>query len=247
MFTYMVRYGKDPTDVHRSADATFYAPLEWQQEVLSGKRVGRDRLVFTCSLSDFWINEADPWRDEEWVVIRSCPDLIFQILTKRPQRIATHLPDDWAEIRDHVWLGISAENQAWYDQRRPFIDHSITDQWWWSLEPLLGPMDLRLQDDTRKPFWVVVGGESGPKRRTCEIAWIRSIVEQCQEAGIPVFVKQDSGFLSERQGRIPADLWACKQLPPLTPRSPIVWRDPSFQVGDPVPVNPCSRLFSGRE
>ena len=195
------------------ANATFYASLRWQREVQSGRRTGRDRLVFTCSWSDWWINEADVWRDDAWSVIRRCPDLIFQTLTKRPQRIAKCLPDYWEEIRDRVWLGISAENQEEYDTRRQFVDYSLSDKWWWSLEPILGLIDLRLQEYARKPLWIVVGGESGPNYWQCEISWIRSVVEQCQEAGVPVFVKQDSGFKSEMQGRIPSDLWAVKELP----------------------------------
>jgi protein gp37 len=129
MFTAKRRFGQDPTKVHRSADATFYAPLKWQSEIISGKRVGQGQFGFTCSWSDWWINEADPWRDDAWTVIRQCPDLIFQILTKRPQRIADHLPDFWDEIRDRVWLGISAENQEEYDRRRQFIDYSLSDNW----------------------------------------------------------------------------------------------------------------------
>jgi protein gp37 len=213
MFTAKRRFGQDPTKVHCSADATFYAPLKWQSEIISGKRVGQGQFGFTCSWSDWFINEADVWRDDAWTVIRQCPDLIFQILTKRPQRIAKHLPDYWEEIKDRVWLGMSAEDQENYDMRREFIDFSISPNWWFSLEPLLAPIDLRLHEYLRKPLWNVVGGESGPDYRQCEISWIRSIVEQCQEAGVPVFVKQDSGFKSEMQGRIPSDLWAVKELP----------------------------------
>jgi protein gp37 len=195
------------------ANATFYAPLRWQREVQSGRRTGRDRLVLTCSWSDWWINEADVWRDDAWSVIRRCPDLIFQTLTKRLQRIAKHLRDYWEEIRDRVWLGISAENQEEYDTRRQFVDFSLSDKWWWSLEPILGLIDLRLQEYARKPLRIVGGGESGPNYWQCETSWIRSVVEQCQVAGVPVFVKQDSGFKSGMQGRIPSDLWAVKELP----------------------------------
>lgn len=61
--------------------------------------------------------------------------------------------------------------------------------------------------------WVIVGGESGRKARPCDVAWIRSIVEQCNAAGVACFVKQDSGPRPGKQGRIPDDIWAIKEWP----------------------------------
>jgi protein gp37 len=55
--------------------------------------------------------------------------------------------------------------------------------------------------------WVIVGGESGPGARPCNVEWIRSIVEQCKAAGVACFVKQDSGPRAGMKGRIPDDLW----------------------------------------
>jgi len=61
--------------------------------------------------------------------------------------------------------------------------------------------------------WVVVGGESGPKARECHVGWIAEVVNQCREASVPAYVKQDSGPRPGMQGRIPDALWAVKQLP----------------------------------
>lgn len=190
MFTDKIRYGQDPKDIHRSADATVRLPLKWQREIRSGKRASDARLVFTCSWSDWFIEEADAWRDEGWEIIRQCPDLIFQILTKRASRIADHLPTFWGEIRDRCWLGASAEDQKNYDRRRPFIDADLAPVMWWSLEPMLGPIELRLGEYRHQPAWCVVGGESGPNARPFDLAWARSTVEQCRAAGVACFVKQ---------------------------------------------------------
>lgn len=68
-----------------------------------------------------------------------------------------------------------------------------------SVEPLLGPIDFSDEDEIHGPFnrldlglihWVIVGGESGPGARPCNVAWVRSIVEQCKAAEVPAFVKQ---------------------------------------------------------
>lgn len=63
--------------------------------------------------------------------------------------------------------------------------------WWISCEPLLGSIDLHLDLlSVPKPDWVVVGCESGSGRRPCALEWVESIVEQCLDAGVRVFVKQ---------------------------------------------------------
>lgn len=61
--------------------------------------------------------------------------------------------------------------------------------------------------------WVIAGGESGSGHRPAEVAWFRSLADQCREANVPFFMKQDSGFRSGHQGRIPDNLWALKQMP----------------------------------
>jgi protein gp37 len=190
MFRDKLRYGQDPTDIHRSADATFRAPLRWQRRIDSGKDGGVDRTVFTCSWSDWFIEEADAWRDDGWEVIRRCPDLIFQVLTKRAGRMADHLPAYWDEIRGRCWLGVSAEDQRNYDRRRASVDADLAPVMWWSLEPLLGPIDLDLAGYRHRPAWSVIGGESGPKARPFDLDWARSLVVQCRAGGVAAFVKQ---------------------------------------------------------
>ena len=63
--------------------------------------------IFTCSLTDFFHESCDSFRDEAWEIIRKCPQHTFQILTKRPERIIDHLPVYWDDIRHRVWLGTS--------------------------------------------------------------------------------------------------------------------------------------------
>jgi protein gp37 len=192
MFEAKRRYGQDPEVVRRAAPSTFTLPLRWREP-------GR---VFTCSWGDFFIRDADPWRAEAWDIIRRTPHLTYQVLTKRPARMRGHLPwtaAPWA----HVWLGVSVEAQAWR-YRLDVLRAVPAALRFVSFEPLieaLGPLDLG------GIGWAIVGGESGPKFRPCEVGWIRGVVEQCRAQGVPVFVKQDSGRWSGRQGRIPAELW----------------------------------------
>ena len=98
-------------------------------------------MVFTCSWSDFFLPEADPWRDQAWGIIKDTPHLIYQILTKRPGNIKTRLPSDWGLGYPNVWLGVSVEDQSVVDRawNLAFIPAAIR---FISAEPLIGPLDL---------------------------------------------------------------------------------------------------------
>jgi len=85
MYRIKDRQGKIGSFVKRVSDYSFYEPLSWEEPM----------LIFTCSMSDFFIEEADPWRKDAWDVIRKTPQHKWQILTKRPERIKDCLPDDW--------------------------------------------------------------------------------------------------------------------------------------------------------
>jgi protein gp37 len=205
MYREKEQYGQNPNVVVRSK-TTFRDPLKWKEP----------KRIFTCSWSDFFIEEADAWRDEAWEIIQATPQHTYLILTKRPELIAGRLP--WHRRLDHtagvsfvtdqpwpnVHLGVSVESTEYLWRvaellKVPAALHVI------SAEPLLGVIDLRnvLQIDRYlgKPDWirsgwrpdiqwVIVGGESGPEARPTHPEWIESIIQQCAAAGVPCFVKQ---------------------------------------------------------
>lgn len=130
MYRDMQRTPFDPHTPTRAANATFRKPLRWKEP----------RRVFTCSWSDWFVEEADQWRDEAWDIVRQTPHLTYQILTKRPERIADHLPPVWP--LDNVWLGVSAEDQERADERIPMLLDIPAAVHFVSAEPLLAPIDL---------------------------------------------------------------------------------------------------------
>ena len=152
MFREQRRYGRDPTKVTRTK--TWSDPVRWNREA---EAAGTKFLVFTCSWSDFFIEDADPWRPEAWEVIRRCPNLVYQILTKRPERISEHLPADWGRGYANVWLGVSVENQDWAGRLDTLLEIPAAVHWV-SAEPLLGPVDFTPW--LARLDWIVVGAES---------------------------------------------------------------------------------------
>lgn len=119
-------------------------------------------------------------------------DATYLWLTKRVQNMCAALNDVEGLTTFQHYFGFTAENQEWYDKRMAVVREAFPE-WahlWFSVEPMLGPIDMGLDDSIFKPNWVVCGCESGSNRRPCKIEWIESIVEQCQSHGVPVFVKQ---------------------------------------------------------
>lgn len=178
----------DPTIPVRTK--TWNDSLRWQREAAAKGIIWR---VFTCSWSDFFHPTADPWRDEAWDVIRRCPNLHYQILTKRPENIAARLPKDWGpDGWPNVWLGVSIENQKFAYRADILREHPAVVRFL-SMEPLLAPvlMDMTGID------WVIVGGESGPGYRPMDHEWARLALKQTREAGAAFFFKQSAAPRTE--------------------------------------------------
>jgi protein gp37 len=202
MFDQLRRYGRDPNTPRRTQ--TWDQPYRWERRA---RETGVPELVFTCSLSDWFLEEIDPWRGDLWEVIRDCPHLIFQILTKRPRRIGDHLPADWGEGYGNVWLGTSIENQdcLW---RADVLRQVPARVRFVSAEPLLGPLpDL----DLTGIHWLIVGGETGPRFRPMDHAWARQLRDRARAAGVAFFFKQSSGQLPGRGDLLDGREW--KEFP----------------------------------
>jgi protein gp37 len=207
----MKRYGKDHGSVVRAADATFYAPLRWEREQVK-LGVEATRIVFTMPWSDFFIKEADPWRDEAWGVIRQCPHLLVAIVTKRVENIPFSLPGDWGCCGyPNVMLIATCEDQQRADERIPLLLSIPAAMRGVSIEPMLGAVDIeeylsplgaetcnygeahrQRKCDCRFDYldWVICGGESGLKARPMNPDWPRSLRDQCVAAGVPFYFKQ---------------------------------------------------------
>lgn len=205
MFREQARYGRDPEQVVRAAPATFMAPLKWAGSRTPGAGRG---LVFTCSWSDWFHEAADAWRAEAWAIIRATPHLTYQILTKRPERIAAHLPFDWGSSGyPNVWLGVSVETTRQVDRFAQLVATPARVRFL-SCEPLLGAIALP-EACADRLHWIIAGGESGPTdaRRELQLAHLAALVGYADAHGIPLWTKQDSGPVPEQRGRIPDALW----------------------------------------
>jgi protein gp37 len=175
-------------------------PLRWK----------RPRRVFVNSMSDlFHESVPDGFIGSVWDVMAKTPRHTYQILTKRPGRMRSLLRkwerDGWTWRRDdslwcgpvpgplpNVWLGVSAEDGKWWDVRWPVLAETPAAVRFVSAEPLLGPIDMGLAPGKSAPDWLIIGGESGGGARHMALHWVRDMLAQCQQPGVPTvpFIKQ---------------------------------------------------------
>jgi protein gp37 len=196
MYRAKARWGQDGSVIEPVREATINNTL---------RKLKRPSLIFVNSLSDFFIPEADAWRERAWEYMRANPQHQFQILTKLPHRIIPCLPKDWGtEGYDNVWLGVSVESDE-YVSRIIELSRVPAAVKFISVEPMLSRVHLLKEfrySPTGSPLsllqfidWVIVGGESGNTTgkylyRPCAVDWIHSVVTDCRRAGKAVFVKQ---------------------------------------------------------
>lgn len=156
---------------------------------------GQRPRVFCASLADVFDNEVDPaWRTDLWDLIRQTPNLRWMLLTKRIGNARKMLPSDWPF--PHAGLMATLANQEEWDRDYPKLAALPTAWHGVSAEPLLGPIDI---GDAR-PDWIITGGESGPQHRPIEVAWVRSLRDQCHRNGIAFHHKQWGGIRPKSNG-----------------------------------------------
>jgi protein gp37 len=197
-------------------------PLHWKKPSMIFVCSMSD--LFHESVSDEWILSV-------FDIIKSCPQHTFQVLTKRPERMKEFYRKHWPVISkdgnyipDNLWLGVTAENQEMATKRIPVLLSIPAAVRFVSVEPMLARMNLApylpeadpniwpyesqaeyisriARDDKSKLDWVIVGAETGHSRRPCKQEWIDDAVEQCEESGVPVFVKK----INDENGKVIAD------------------------------------------
>ena len=210
----------------RTSVANWRQPIAWNAGADTFEREhGRRRRVFCASLADVFDNAVPgQWRADLMTLILATPRLDWLLLTKRIGNASRMLdeiahgadPDttmlDWLPNMPNLWIGATVVNQQEADRDIPkllALDASVR---FLSMEPLLGPVDLRFhifseptgnwrtrgdkrQMELRKPadgglHWVIVGGESGPGARPMHPDWARGLRDQCAAFGVPFLFKQ---------------------------------------------------------
>lgn len=248
VFAFRVGKGDAWEGIRYAVDSVWGKLGKWQRDAA---KAGEVHEVFCGSMMDIfekslpvvqWDGTETSWttgdlRDRLFNdVVPATPNLLYQFLTKRPGNVTKMVPAGWLQPGGwpaNVITGTSVVDQETADTLIPQL-LKVPGRRFLSIEPLLGPVDLRqflpIYTHEGPPccietegwhrtqrscgiHWTIVGGESGAGRRPCDPAWIRSVVDQCRAAGVPVYVKQDSGLHPGLQGRIDDETWGFKEFP----------------------------------
>lgn len=155
------------------------------------------QMIFVNSMSDLFHKDVpEGYIRRVFDVMRRASHHVFQVLTKRSQRLARL--NSTLSWRPNIWMGVSVESQD-YTFRIDHLRETDAHIKFLSLEPLLGPLTrLNLEGID----WVIVGGESGPGARAMRREWVLDIRDQCNDAGIPFFFKQWGGTNKKKAGRL---------------------------------------------
>lgn len=185
MFRGDEKFDRDANSVRKTQ--AFNLPIQKKRD--GSYKVESYTTLFTSLTSDFFIEEADEWRNDVWSMIKERSDCHFYIITKRIHRFLTCTPTDWGEGYHNVTIACTIEDQTQADIRLPLfltcpIKHKVI-----ICEPLLEKIDLTnyLSNDIIE---IVVGGESGPNARICEYDWVLDLKEQAKEYKIDFTFKQ---------------------------------------------------------
>ncbi len=200
--------GKDASVVSKTGD--YDLPLKKDRQG-HFKLTADDGEVFTCMTSDFFLSDADEWRQGCWDMIRLRQDLHFHIITKRIDRFAECIPPDWGNGWNNVTICSTCEDQERADYRLPiFLSLPIKHREIIS-EPMLGELNIEKYLASGLIGHVTCGGESGDNARPCDLRWIQEVRRECIRCGVPftfrqtgaVFIKAGRVYRLERRLQIP--------------------------------------------
>jgi protein gp37 len=164
-------------------------PLSWR----------KPRKVFVNSMSDLFHDRVPvEFVAQVWKTMRRTPHHTYQILTKRPDRMAEFLKRPEFDVLPNVWLGTSVEDDRVL-HRLDEIRHVRAAIRFVSLEPLIGSVAA---GDLRDIHWAIVGGESGPRARPMNPVWVDEIEVMCRRSGTAFFFKQWGGKNKKAAGRV---------------------------------------------
>ena len=199
MFYLDARRDQDGAVIYRTGDSLFRYPLSRDRK--GNYRIKPGETLRVCLTSDFFLEEADSWRNEAWQIIRSRPDVIFFLLTKRPERIADTLPPDWGAGWENVMLNVSCENQKRADERIPKLLALPARHLGVMCAPLIGSVSISGYLASGRIEQVLCDGENYPGARTCSWEWVKTLGEECRRYEV-TFVFCGTGARFEKDGRL---------------------------------------------
>ncbi len=214
---------RDGADIYRTRTG-FRAPV--QRDRRGAYKIQSGELIRVCMTSDFFLEEADPWREEAWAMMQERSDVRFFLLTKRPERVRDCLPAHWGDGWENIFFNVSCENQARADERIPVLLRLPFRHKGIMAAPLIGPLELDPYLESGQIEQIIAGGENYDGSRPCDFHWIRSLRESCQRHRVSFsFIETGTRFIKDgRSYHLPT-----KQI-----QSEMAWKSAMSCPGRPI-------------
>lgn len=186
---------RNGADIYRTKSG-FYYPLQKNRN--GSYKIQSGELIRVCMTSDFFLEEADGWREEAWEIMRQRPDVKFFLLTKRPQRVKNCLPQDWGEGWENIMLNVTCENQRRADERIPVLLSLPFKHKGIMCAPFIGPVSIEKYLSAGQIEQVICGGENYDGARPCDFDWVKSLRSECVAYNIMFcFIETGSVFIKD--------------------------------------------------
>ena len=187
MFFLDSKRDRDGSQIHKNKND---ANLPIKKDRQGKYKIKSGEFVRVCMTSDFFLEEADEWRDEAWDFIRRRKDVTFSLLTKRASRIKDCLPEEWGDGWDNVAFSVSCENQKRLEERMPYLLDVPAKHRWVSLKPFIGEVDIEPYLATGKIETVLAGGENYLGSRPLHYEWVEKVHDACEKHNVQLIFGQ---------------------------------------------------------
>lgn len=174
----------------------FSYPL--QKDKTGRFKVQSGEQLRVCMTSDFFLQQADQWRPEAWEIMRQRPDVVFFLLTKRPERVQFCLPPDWGDGWENIFFNVTTENQKMADERIPLLLDLPFKHKGIMAAPFIGKVSIKKYLAAGQIEQVIAGGENYDGARPLHYDWVKSLYDECITANVRFcFIETGTFFVKD--------------------------------------------------
>jgi protein gp37 len=186
---------RNGADIYKTK-AGFTYPL--QKDRKGNYKIRSGELIRVCMSSDFFLEEADRWREEAWEIMRQRSDVKFFLLTKRPQRVKDCLPKDWGDGWENIFFNVTCENQRRADERIPILLELPFKHKGVMCAPFIERVGIAKYLISGQIEQIICGGENYDGARPCDFDWVMALRTECVAANVTFcFIETGTNFIKD--------------------------------------------------
>lgn len=163
-------------------------------------KVKSGETVSVCMTSDFFLEEADAWRQDAWNIISERTDVVFFLITKRPERVLNCLPKNWEDGWENVFFNVTTENQKRADERIPILLDLPFKHKGLMIAPFLGEITIDKYLKSGQIEQICCGGENYDGSRILKYDWVLKLSNECKSNNVTFcFMETGNKFIKNNK------------------------------------------------